>query len=144
MKHIAIGLLICLVVLTSCAAKSDTQEVPVIAIKEKMFIAQINDIYSNADDYLGKSIQYEGLFNTTELPEAGTWHSVIRYGPGCCGDDGNVGFEVNWDKPYPKQNDWVKVTGVLESYEEEGMAFLRLALTDLTVLPTRGQDTVTQ
>lgn len=117
----------------------------IIEIKEKMFIAQTNDVYFNAPDYLGKTIKYEGIFDVFEVPETGaTYYSVIRYGPGCCGIDANAGFEVIWDKDYPNQNDWVEAVGVLEEYEENGFQFLRLQLSSLTVLPTRGAEYVEQ
>jgi uncharacterized membrane protein YcgQ (UPF0703/DUF1980 family) len=117
----------------------------VLEIKEKMFIAQTNDIYFNAEDYIGKTIKYQGIFSIFEVPETGvTYYSVIRYGPGCCGIDANAGFEVIWNKDYPKQDDWVEAVGVLEEYEEDGNKYLRLALTSLTVLPTRGAEYVSQ
>lgn len=116
-----------------------------VVIREKMFIAQTNDIYFNAEDYLGKTIQYEGIFDVYEMPETGeTYYTVIRYGPGCCGIDANAGFEVKWNDDYPNQNDWVEAVGVLEEYEEDGYRYLRLALTSLTVLPTRGAEYVSQ
>ena len=118
----------------------------VIEIKEKMFIAQTNEIYINTKDYIGKTIVYEGIFH-----EAGLWDNgkkycyVIRYGPGCCpGDVAAAGFEVAWDKDYPKHNDWVKVAGVLEQYDDNGIPALRLALKSLTVLTTRGKERVTR
>jgi Predicted membrane protein len=117
----------------------------VFEIREKMFIAQTNEIYYNAKDYLGKIIKYNGVFNVYGDSEAGqVFYSVIRYGPGCCGDDGNVGFEVMWDSEYPNHNDWVEAIGILEEYEEGGNKYLRLSLTSLTVLPTRGEEYVIQ
>jgi zinc transport system permease protein len=116
-----------------------------VVIKEKMFIAQTNDIYYNAEDYLGKTIKYEGIFDVYEIPESGEkYYSVIRYGPGCCGIDANAGFEVTWDNDYPTPNDWVEAVGVLEEYEEDGWHYLRLSLSSLTVLPTRGAEYVSQ
>jgi len=116
-----------------------------VEIKEKMFIAQTNDIYYNKEDYLGKTIKYEGLFNVYDVPEfEENIYSVIRYGPGCCGNDSDAGFEVRWDKEYPNKNDWVEAVGILEQYEYEEMEYLRLALTSLTVLDVRGEETVSQ
>ena len=116
----------------------------VVEIKEKMFIAQTNEIYINTKDYIGKTIIYEGIFH-----EAGLWDNgkkycyVIRYGPGCCpGDVSAAGFEVVWDKDYPKHNDWVKAEGVLEQYDDNGIPALRLALKSLTVLDKRGKEKV--
>jgi hypothetical protein len=116
----------------------------IVEIKEKMFIAQTNDIYINKDDYLGKTIKYEGLFDQSTWKGNGkTYRYVIRFGPGCCpGDAAAAGFEVVWDKSYPKKNDWVEAVGVLEEYEDDGIPNLRLALTSLTVLAKRGKEKV--
>lgn len=117
----------------------------IIEIKEKMFIAQTNDVYLNVKDYLGKTIKYEGIFEIYHDDESNTkYYSVIRYGPGCCGYDANAGFEVIWDGNYPNQNDWVEATGVLETYKEDDSEYLRLRLSSLTVLTTRGAENVYQ
>jgi uncharacterized membrane protein YcgQ (UPF0703/DUF1980 family) len=121
----------------------------IIEIKEKMFVAQSNDVYYNTEDYLGKSLKYEGIFQGFTDPNTNiTYYSVIRYGPGCCGVDANCGFEVKWveeeNPAYPALDEWVEVVGVLEEYEEDGWQYLRLNLTSLTVLPTRGAAYVTQ
>jgi len=158
MKKALLLLIICVGLLTGCTKSTPSPEettgpdvaAPLssgdwIVIKEKMFIAQTNDIYFNTEDYLGKTIQYEGIFDIYEDPDSGEkYYTVIRYGPGCCGDDSNAGFEVEWDGGYPSQNDWVEVVGVLEKYEEGEDKYLRLALTSLTVLPTRGAEYVSQ
>jgi zinc transport system permease protein len=129
--------------------------VPVIEIKEKMFIAQTNDVYLNAEDYAGKTIKLEGLFKS-ENYEGRLYRYVLRYGPGCCGNDGNAGFEVAWEPrtprnpgltlkmQYPNQDDWVQAVGTLESYEEDGYPYLYIALKSLTVLDERGAEFVTQ
>jgi uncharacterized membrane protein YcgQ (UPF0703/DUF1980 family) len=115
----------------------------VVEIKEKLFVAQSNDIYLNAKNYLGRAIKYEGIFKIYEAPDSGQkYYSVIRYGPGCCGIDLNAGFEVRWDKAYPAEDDWVEVTGILEEYTEADGKYLRLALSSLKVLPVRGQEYV--
>ncbi len=125
--------------------KLDEPSGDVIEIKEKMFVAQTNDVYYNPEDYLGKTLKYEGLFDSYDDPDNGqTYYAVIRYGPGCCGIDLNAGFEVLWNREYPEPNDWVEAVGVLEEYEENGQKYLRLALSSLTVLPTRGAETVYQ
>jgi uncharacterized membrane protein YcgQ (UPF0703/DUF1980 family) len=120
-----------------------------VEIGEKMFIAQINDIYLNADDYFGKTIKLEGIFKQTQYVEGqDQYYFVIRYGPGCCGNDGNVGFEVAWDKekvqPYPADDSWVEAEGVLKFYEEEGYRLSYLDLSSLNVKSERGAETVLQ
>jgi len=131
--------------MASCT-KTKGEASDTVEIGEKMFIAQINDIYLNADDYLGKKIKLEGVFkkSTGENP----YYFVIRYGPGCCGNDGLVGFEVAWDKekaqPYPADDSWVEAKGVLKSYEEQGYQLSYIALSSLNVLTKRGMENVTQ
>jgi uncharacterized membrane protein YcgQ (UPF0703/DUF1980 family) len=118
----------------------------VVEIKEKMFVAQTNDVYINPDEYLGRTIKLEGMFGLdTELSPP--VYYVFRYGPGCCGYDANAGFEVVWkggEAVYPNENDWVEAAGVLESYEDDGEPYLRLALTALTVKAERGLERVEQ
>ena len=124
-----------------------------LVIREKMFIAQVNDVYQNRNDYLGKTIKLEGLFKQGQYGE-NTFCYVIRNGPGCCGDDGQVGFEVYWNEPavvsaeeqesYPKVDDWVEAQGVLRRYVMDGSGYLYLDLTELNVLEKRGAEFVIQ
>ncbi|MDR1178097.1 MAG: hypothetical protein LBK64_04645 [Spirochaetaceae bacterium] len=117
----------------------------IVDIKEKLFIAQTNDVYLNPDDYLGKGIRLEGLFKR-EGYTGKEYCFVIRYGPGCCGTDGNAGFEVAWegDGVYPDIDDWVEATGVLKTYDEDGYPYLYIALSSLTVMDERGAEFVSQ
>jgi uncharacterized membrane protein YcgQ (UPF0703/DUF1980 family) len=130
--------------------ESPASKKEVIEIKEKMFISQVNDVYLNPEDYLGKTIKLQGLFKM-EQGYNKSYCFVLRYGPGCCGFDGNVGFEVLWNKdndkkkPYPGEDSWVEATGELKTYEEDGdNEFLYLDLVSLNVLDKRGSETVLQ
>ena len=153
MRKMALLTMLCLALLTGCgrteAAPAEAALVtaaPVdVEIKEKMFLTQINDMYVNSEEYLGKTIRYEGIFQVYQFGEGvEPYYGVIRRSPGCCGNDGTAGFEVRWDKEYPQENDWVEAVGVLEEYLEDDFPYLRLALTSLTVLPTRGLEFVSQ
>jgi len=120
----------------------------VVEIKEKMFLAQVNDVYLNPEDYLGKTIKLEGIFKEERGYEK-SYCFVIRYGPGCCGNDGNAGFEVAWAKedarPYPADDSWVEAAGELKMYEEDGYSqYLYLDLFSLNVLNKRGAEMVLQ
>ena len=118
----------------------------VIEIKEKLFIAQTNDIYLNGADYIGKTIRYEGIYKTTESWDDGMdeiVHYVIRYGPGCCGFDGEAGFEIRWDGEWPAEDDWVEVVGTIAEEEyESGYRLLYVQTTALTVKTERGAEYV--
>jgi len=114
-----------------------------VEIKEKMFLSQINDIYLNIDDYLGKTIKLEGIFTINKWKDK-TYCSVFRYSPGCCGADGTIGFLVAWDNEYPDNDDWVEAIGILETYEENNHNQLRLKLLSLKPLLISGAKFVTQ
>jgi len=117
---------------------------PVIEIREKMFIAQFNDIFLNLDQYMGSVFKYQGIFGDLSGSDNGPYYFVYRNSPGCCGADGIVGFEVIWDQPYPPQHSWVEAVGTLERYEEWDNTYLRLRLASLTELTERGAEFVTQ
>ncbi|MDR0599361.1 MAG: metal ABC transporter permease [Treponema sp.] len=131
----------------------------IIEIKEKMFIAQTNDIYLNPDDYVGKTIKVEGIFKTDSYADMSRFFCfVLRNGPGCCGNDGSVGFEVSWPEAagvnsaaplagghrYPPPGQWVEAVGTLAYYEEEGYPYLYLALASLKTKSKRGAEFVSQ
>jgi hypothetical protein len=136
------------------AAADASWEMPseFVEIKEKMFITQTNDIYLNAEDYLGKTVKLEGIFKSYQA-EGTDYCFVIRYGPGCCGNDGNAGFEVAWQNPkaavkvnktYPQEDEWVEAVGILESYVEDEYPYLIIRLASLNVKRERGAEFVTQ
>ncbi|MDR2404619.1 MAG: hypothetical protein LBD78_11395 [Spirochaetaceae bacterium] len=119
----------------------------IIDIKEKLFIAQTNDVYLNPDAYMGKTIRLEGLFKSEFYTDIDTNYCfVLRYGPGCCGNDGSAGFEVAWDPPfpadYPEIDDWIEAVGVLKTYDEDGYPYLYLSLVSLTIKDERGMEFV--
>ena len=120
----------------------------IIEIRERMFIGQVNEIYLNANDYLGKIIKLEGVFKQ-EQHAGNQYNFVVRYGPGCCGDDGLVGFYVSWAEnqiqEYPKEDSWVEAIGELKLRRGNGTSqYPYLELSSLAVLDRRGVEFVTQ
>ena len=122
-----------------CAAAAETE---VLEIKEKMFVQQCNDIYFNADDYLGKTVRLEGMYLEIATSSGETNRYVYRKTPGCCGDDGAMaGFRVLLDEsPSLEQNEWVEATGTVEP--SSGYENVVLRLSNLKVLDTRGAEFV--
>ncbi|MDR1515225.1 MAG: hypothetical protein LBS45_05980 [Synergistaceae bacterium] len=117
----------------------------IVEIKDKFFIQQCNDIYLNPDEYVGRTVRLEGIYDEFKDDENGwTERFVIRYGPGCCGNDGVAGFEFLYDGPTaPKQDDWVEVTGTVDMKKgDDGEEYLVLASSKLRVMDKRGQEYV--
>ncbi len=147
--------LVTIFVLCSCGSKpggtenkSALKDSSVLEITEELFLTQVNDIYTNLDDYLGRKITYQGIFQTMDYEEDGISEQILyvfRNSPGCCGNDGTAGFEVVWDGEIPPQDSWVEVEGTLVTFEDkEGNQFLQLKLDSLTVMKERGKEFVSQ
>ncbi len=116
----------------------------ILEITEKLFIAQCNDVYLNPDDYKDKTIRLQGIYDEYTDEEGQTYHFVIRYGPGCCGNDGLAGFEILYDGELPKLNDWVEATGKVEVIKGDPFDYIALRLSKLTVMEVRGAEFVSQ
>lgn len=116
----------------------------VINITEKMYVTYINEIYTNATDYLGKTIKIQGMFTSEYCePTKTTYYYVYRTGPGCCGNDGSMcGFEFTYKGDIPNKNEWIEVIGTLRTYEEEGNTYLTLDVCSLKVMDKSGAETV--
>jgi uncharacterized membrane protein YcgQ (UPF0703/DUF1980 family) len=149
-KSLIIAFTILLMIVSFCTISCTKANNDIIEIKEKMFAANVSNVYLNVDDYLGKTIKLEGIFKSEKYYGAEeTYCFVVRYGPGgCCGYDSNVGFEVKWDKnrmkPYPDSELWVEATGVLKIEEEGSAQYLYLDLSSLNILSKRGAEVVFQ
>lgn len=142
LNTLVVIILVMALLITGCGSKAKE----VVEIPEKMFVTQINEIYLNRDEYLGKTIRYEGLYKNNLAEKAEDErevHYVIRYSPGCCGYDGEAGFEVRWNGEWPQIDDWVEVVGVLkEKKNSGGIKVLYLELSTLTVKEERGAEFV--
>lgn len=130
----------------SAVSEEETQEASgeIIEIRERMFVTQIMDVYYNTEDYLGKQLKWEGIYvEDTDTQTGEVYSSVIRYSPGCCGDDGVAGFEVLLpENQKPAIDDWVEVTGTLTTIEADGYQYLAVEVTNIQVLAERGEEFV--
>jgi len=129
--------------ITGCTA---TDENSIVKIGERMFMTQIQDIYLNANDFLGRTIKLEGIFASIFWDGEHYFYVIRNAFDSCCGGGSAVGFEVMWPVGRPgliPQNDsWVEASGMLKLFEGDPLRGLYLELTSLNVLDTRGAETV--
>jgi len=105
-------------ILTGCANDEE-----VIMISERFFSNQMQEIFFNHQQYLGSTIQYEGMFRTMVTRYGDEFFMVYRYMFGCCGEE-IMGLEVDMNGFMPfADNAWVEVRGVLDM--DEGFLVLR-------------------
>ncbi|MCL2009004.1 MAG: hypothetical protein FWG71_00470 [Synergistaceae bacterium] len=142
MKYMKItGLVFLAAVLSSAVLVTGANEGKVIEIRDRMFIQQSNDVYINVGEYLGKTVRLEGIYSKfTNEDGRDPISYVYRKTPGCCGDDGKMGFMVLLDGvPAPEPDAWVEATGKVEVTERNEVA---LRLSSLKVMDKRGKEFV--
>ena len=133
MKKI-IGILALAVIFGACGNRTDDDGILVIG--DRFFVHQVHDIWMNTPQYLGRTIQYEGIFRIVNWRATGYDHIVMRYTAGCCTRE-PIGFFILLSDslyPFPPDHAWVEVTGVLE--ETDG--FLALNAISLIEMEERG------
>lgn len=149
MKRLLATLIALTLCLSGTVSLAESGDVHIdVDVREKMFLTQMTELFINTQDYIGKTVALEGMFDIyTDANSGVTYYTVYRKSPGCCGNDGYTGIEVVWDDPaatYPALNDWVRAVGVLDQYEEDGAPYMRLHLLSLDVKAERGLEFVNQ
>lgn len=110
-----------------------------IVMQDKYFITQINDIYINYEQYLGKTIEVEGFPMSYQK-----YKFVGRYGPGCCVSDGYAYLEYEYSEELElvDEKDWIKVKGTIEKGFDGTQTYIYIKATSVEKMDTRGNDTV--
>jgi len=135
MKRLILGTLVALLttfVLVGCGSDDDT-----VVISERFFANEMQEVVLNHQQYLGRTIQFEGMFRTISVSDVDRF-LVMRYHDGCCGEE-PVGLEVILGDFEPfAQDAWVEVTGILEV----AGGFLVLEVTNIRELSVRGREVI--
>lgn len=117
---------------TKAAVKAD------IVIRENMFVTMIDDVFTNADNYMGKNIQITGyVYRYPDDDPDNCLFAVLR-DYFCCGTDTYpYGIDCLYDGDKPAAEEWVTVTGALETYFSESTqnTYYILNVKQIAVLP---------
>jgi len=142
---ITVIIIIC-IFFNGCVKTND--DAKVIEIGERMFVTQINDIYLNAREYLGKPVKLEGIFKIDHSNEEPFFYVIRYFYDECCGIDNMAGFEVRGlglsDGIFPDDDSWVEAFGILRELTAERQKTLYIELSSLNVLAVRGNEHVRQ
>ena len=108
--------------ITTSQSQTETQNTQTnvgesLEITDNYFIEQTNDVYINLNDYIGKTVKMQGLVYIYEDGNGNAYHAVVRNTPGCCGNDGLAGLDIQYDGDYPAVNTWVEVIGIVDKYQ---------------------------
>ncbi len=97
--------------------------------------SQVYNMMYDPDAYLGKVIRIAGYYSAYEDKECGVvYHAcIIPDATACCaqGIEFIRGGEHRWPDDYPAEGTDIIVTGILETYAEDGMRYLCLADSEL-------------
>ena len=145
-KTIALSLLFLLTFSAGCAEKKESapeynpaQYKSRVNVIEETYVEILNAITSDPTNYIGRTINIEGMFMTAE--DGKTY--IYRNGPECCYPENSpCGFEFRKGDTEIAENDWIRLSGTLSYYTEGSV--IKLILEDCTVThpQTRGKETV--
>ena len=101
-----------------------------------MVYAQVWNLLSNPDEFLGKVIRMAGYYSYFDDQALGVvYHAcIVPDATACCAQ--GIEFvwaeEHTWPDEYPEFGTDIVVTGRLEKYEENGVLYLHLVDAELT------------
>lgn len=101
----------------------------IINISDGIFLALVNDIYVNKDEYVGKKVRISGQNVRFEDKDTGeVVYAILREGPGCCYNDSVIGFEYITDGKYPEKDKWYEMVGevIIDKYKTGKVVKLKL------------------
>jgi len=111
--------------------------VDLTSLSSTMVYAEVNNMMTNPEKYIGKTIKMSGTCYNEFIFGIGTYHYVIiEDATACCAQ----GMEFIWNGEhintvdYPKEQAKIEVTGIFDSYEKfDGIRYYILA-DDISIL----------
>lgn len=102
-----------------------------------MVYSQLADMLQNPDSYIGKTIKMTGQFTLSQNVETKQkyYNVTVMDATACC----QQGLEFVWEghtypDDYPAVNSNIEVTGVFETYDEDGAVYCHLISNDVKVV----------
>jgi hypothetical protein len=121
-------------------AKAEGVDVDLTALSGTMVFAEVYNMMSEPDKYVGKKIKAGGIYQTSCFDENNVCYHfvVVADAAGCCPTGlpfvrSGGGERVN-PNDYPEEMAMIEVVGIFEGYEGGGRTYYRLAAEDVKVL----------
>jgi len=103
-----------------------------------MAYAEVTNILSNPDDYMGKTIRVRGSIYNSYFEKTDRYYQYVIIGDAsaCC----QQGLEFVWKgdhvypDDYPEDNTQIEITGVYSRYEELDIKYCYIEVDEITVL----------
>ncbi|MEA4934097.1 MAG: hypothetical protein VB071_11060 [Lawsonibacter sp.] len=118
--------------------KGASVDVDLTALSSTMVYAEVYNMMTNPDAYMGKTIKMSGQYTSTYLEDTkkNYFFVVISDATACC----QQGIEFIWNgehsypKDYPEDESNIEVTGVFGSYQEKDQTYYYLAVDEIKQL----------
>ena len=109
---------------------SNNLDVDLTKLSSTMVYSEVYNMMYTPDDYIGKTVKMKGQFAYYEDPEtkAQYFACIIADATACCsqGLEFILTGEHTYPNDYPELNSEITVTGIFETYEENGFKYCRL------------------
>lgn len=119
------------------AAVSDKVDVDLTSLNTTMVYSELANMINNPDSYVGKTVKMQGQFTLSENTETGQkyYNVTVTDATSCC----QQGLEFIWNdhtypNDYPSVNTTIEVTGVFETYDENGLTYCHLISDDVQIV----------
>ncbi|WMI79812.1 hypothetical protein [Anaerotignum sp. MB30-C6] len=116
----------------------ESVDVDLTKLSSTMVYSEVYNIIMVPDDYIGKTIKMKGFFRVYPSLETDAVYFavVIPDATACC----EQGFEFvlrgehTYPEDYPTEDAEIEITGVLETYEEDGLEYFYVVADELVIL----------
>ena len=115
-------------------------DIDLTGLGDNMIMAEVNNILSSPDEYIGMTIKLNGPYYVVVEPVSGRMQNIIAFTEpdACCPPQGFKLIVGDFNNPlifdFPDQGTRIGVVGVFSKYEENGRDIYYLAVDDIIIL----------
>lgn len=109
-------------------------DIDLTKLSSTMVFSEVYNMMISPEEYVGKTIKAEGIFQVFQDSDNSNFYAlVIADATACC----QQGLELIWDgdpaypDDYPKENSEIEITGVYQSYIEDGNTYYYVQVNDV-------------
>ncbi|WP_312428413.1 hypothetical protein [Lacrimispora sp.] len=109
-------------------------DIDLTKLSSTMVFSEVYNMMISPEEYMGKTIKAEGIFQVYQDSKNNNFYAlVIADATACC----QQGLELIWDgdpsypDDYPDENTEIEITGVYQSYVEEGNTYYYVQVNDV-------------
>jgi hypothetical protein len=122
----------------SAAPAVETVDVDLTLLSGTMIVAEMNNIMTKPDEYLGKTFKMRGPYYVSYYDVTDQFYHMVYFedAQACCVQ----AMEFEWTgehrfpDDYPDPETRIEIAGVFGSYEELGTTYYYLTVEDITIL----------